>query len=198
MVLEKNSKNTNLRLRRSFWYQSELLTPNSFRERSDERWWLRFYVRHTQMLLCLLCNGNTSPLAHFTNGTSIFHRTVLESYLELEARNGTKMTASVSSLCFCCCFPKPQSHFVATFEKPWNIGAKNQFRLSRIQCNRWKKSRNIEIMMTEMIMYFYFVTKMVCTKFGDYRVRNENIWLYVKITTINLVLHTLTRAVLTK
>ena len=141
--------------------------------------------------MCYHYKGDTTAFAFGEQQTRIvvFHRNILESYWELEARTGTKMTASVSSLRFCCCFPKQQSHFAANSEKPRNIGAKNQFRSLRIHSNRWKTSRNVEIMVTEMIMFFYFVTKMVCTKFGGYRVRNEIIWQYVKI---NLVLHTLT------
>ena len=49
--VENNNSNEKYRLLRWFWYQSELLTPNGLRERSDESWQLHLYVGQGAMCL---------------------------------------------------------------------------------------------------------------------------------------------------
>ena len=94
-------------MRASFWYRCELQTPNSLRERTDERWNFRFekslpskslhhlhflYISFTFPLWC-----NISLLRKILLRGSIFHRTVLEGYWEFGARIGTKMKLAVST-----------------------------------------------------------------------------------------------------
>ena len=83
---------------RSFWYLCQLLTPNSLRERSDERWDLDLDFRQggdvTEFLCISFVFDCTSLLGGIPNQDLIFHRTVLEGYWELGAGIGIQMTAT--------------------------------------------------------------------------------------------------------
>ena len=73
-----------------------------------------------------LCNGVTSPFGRNGKGDANFHRTVLEDYWELEARTGTRMTATTRSFCSLSLFSYRKTRFLGILRKLWKIRTKTQ------------------------------------------------------------------------
>ena len=67
-----------------------------------------------------------SLLTRITNGSAIFHRTVLEGYWELEARTGTRMTATTRSFCSFRLFSCRKTRILGILRKRWKIRTKTQ------------------------------------------------------------------------
>ena len=101
-VVKTNETNRKYSSVRSFWYHSQLLTPNSLRERSDGKRDFAFVC--DQCVMEVECEGTVlgllrSHIGHKQMQSPIFHLTVLEGYWELEAENGTRITARNCTFC---------------------------------------------------------------------------------------------------
>ena len=59
-----------------------------------------------------------SHIGHKQMQSAIFHLTVLEGYWELEAENGTRMTARNCTFCSFRLFLQRKTHFLENCEKP--------------------------------------------------------------------------------
>ena len=104
----------------SFWYQSQRLTPNSFRERCDERSELVSSVWPVPDCLHIVTFPVPALFDPKQTQSPILHRTVLESYWELYAETGTKMTAATCTFVLFPLFLQQNRCFYAKFENPWN------------------------------------------------------------------------------